>query len=92
MFRLIKKENIFEAHRSHFYQFLANEKHISHLYIAFLYGSVQLLVIYAIIKLNTISTWSLIVGIVLIVIIFISIRFAVEGKNILLNSEADEQL
>ena len=28
--RIIRKENIFEAHRSHFYQFLANEKKILH--------------------------------------------------------------
>lgn len=42
--RLIRKENIFEAHRSHLYQILVNQKKKSHLIIAFLYGLVQLLI------------------------------------------------
>ena len=43
-FRVLKKENIFKAHRSHFYQYLANQKKWSHLVISLLYVSVQLLV------------------------------------------------
>lgn len=49
VFRLIRKENIFKAHRSHFYQFLANEKHLSHLSVAAIYmlfqGIINLLLI-----------------------------------------------
>ncbi len=41
--RLIRKENIFIAHRSHFYQHLANERKISHIYIAIGYAFAQLL-------------------------------------------------
>ncbi|RYY08337.1 MAG: glycosyltransferase family 4 protein [Sphingobacteriaceae bacterium] len=37
VFRLIRKENIFEAHRSHFYQFLANERKLSHLTVSLIY-------------------------------------------------------
>ncbi|HEX7365763.1 MAG TPA: glycosyl transferase family 4 [Pelobium sp.] len=41
--RLLRKENIFDAHRSHFYQFLANEKKWSHVLIAVIYAVFQLL-------------------------------------------------
>jgi len=40
--RIIRKENIFEAHRSHFYQFLANEKKINHILVSIFYSLVQL--------------------------------------------------
>lgn len=41
--RLLKKENIFEAHRSHLYQILVNENKSNKLWIAFIYGFLQLL-------------------------------------------------
>jgi UDP-N-acetylmuramyl pentapeptide phosphotransferase/UDP-N-acetylglucosamine-1-phosphate transferase len=44
MERLLLKENIFEAHRRHLYQLLANEKKISHLVISAVYAFIQLLV------------------------------------------------
>jgi len=40
--RLILKQNIFKAHRLHFYQILANERKISHLVISVIYGLLQL--------------------------------------------------
>ncbi len=42
--RLILKQNIFEAHRLHFYQILANERKVSHLVVSSVYGVLQLLV------------------------------------------------
>lgn len=42
--RLIKKENILEAHRSHLYQYLANECKYSHVLVAFIYATFQLLI------------------------------------------------
>lgn len=42
--RLYLKENIFEAHRSHLYQYLGNEMGINKLLISFLYGAVQFLI------------------------------------------------
>ena len=42
--RMKLKENIFEAHRRHLYQLLANEKKISHLKVSTLYAVVQLIV------------------------------------------------
>jgi hypothetical protein len=43
--RLILKQNIFEAHRLHFYQLLANEKKIPHLIVSALYALLQAVVI-----------------------------------------------
>lgn len=40
--RLVRKENIFEAHRSHLYQFLGNEAKYNKLIIALFYGLIQL--------------------------------------------------
>ena len=42
--RLWLKENIFEAHRSHLYQFLVNEVKINKLLVSFLYGLIQFLI------------------------------------------------
>lgn len=43
--RLILKQNIFKAHRLHFYQLLANEKKIPHLLISSGYALTQLVII-----------------------------------------------
>lgn len=40
--RLLKKENIFQPHRSHLYQYLANEMGYSHILVAFIYAGLQL--------------------------------------------------
>lgn len=42
--RIIRKENIFEAHRTHLYQYLANEMKWGHLKVSFTYFAVQLLI------------------------------------------------
>jgi len=42
--RIRKRENIFEAHRSHLYQYLANEWGYSHVLISFIYAALQLLI------------------------------------------------
>lgn len=42
--RLILKQNIFKAHRLHFYQLLANEQKVSHLIVSSLYGGAQMLI------------------------------------------------
>lgn len=41
MHRLLLKQNIFEAHRLHFYQILANERKMPHLRVASLYALLQ---------------------------------------------------
>lgn len=47
--RILRKENIFEAHRSHLYQFFANENKTNRLIISAVYGIVQLLIGFVII-------------------------------------------
>jgi UDP-GlcNAc:undecaprenyl-phosphate GlcNAc-1-phosphate transferase len=42
--RLIKGENIFKAHRSHLYQYLANEKGWSHISVSTVYAFLQLVI------------------------------------------------
>jgi len=42
--RLILKQNIFEPHRLHFYQILANEQQWSHRLVSVLYGIIQLII------------------------------------------------
>ena len=42
--RIMLKENIFEAHRKHVYQIMANELKIPHLMVSLFYGALQLLV------------------------------------------------
>lgn len=44
--RLFLRENIFMAHRRHFFQILANEKNVPHLVVASLYSFIQLLIIF----------------------------------------------
>jgi UDP-N-acetylmuramyl pentapeptide phosphotransferase/UDP-N-acetylglucosamine-1-phosphate transferase len=42
--RIRNKENIFEAHRKHLYQLLSNELKWPHLWVAILYGLIQLII------------------------------------------------
>jgi UDP-N-acetylmuramyl pentapeptide phosphotransferase/UDP-N-acetylglucosamine-1-phosphate transferase len=42
-FRLLKRENIFQPHRTHLYQYLANEYAWNHLTVSSIYASVQLI-------------------------------------------------
>ncbi|QBQ42677.1 MraY family glycosyltransferase [Sphingobacterium psychroaquaticum] len=39
--RLLRKENIFQAHRSHLYQYLGNEAGVNKLLVSFIYGVLQ---------------------------------------------------
>jgi UDP-N-acetylmuramyl pentapeptide phosphotransferase/UDP-N-acetylglucosamine-1-phosphate transferase len=49
--RLILKENIFQAHRKHLYQILANEAKVPHLYVATAYALVQIALNFAVLLL-----------------------------------------
>ena len=85
IFRLLRKENIFEAHRSHFYQFLSNEKQWPHLSVVGLYLFVQILInllLVFVVKENMVSALLLIIGSGLV---FLVIRLLTEGRERLLN-------
>lgn len=92
IFRLIRKENIFEAHRSHFYQYLANAKAWPHLRVSALYMVLQLLVNAMIIS----SDWSSVAFLVFILLsgfVFVGLRFFVEGSEHLIGRElANKQM
>lgn len=79
--RLLKKENIFEAHRSHLYQYLANEMQFSHLHVAFLYAFLQLLINVFVIYLDTTHQLSLLV--LFCLLFFLAIVYLVARKTIL---------
>lgn len=92
IFRLIRRENIFEAHRSHFYQYLANVKGWPHLQVSSLYmlvqGLVNLLIIYSDWDTLAFLTFILLSGLV-----FVGMRFVVEGKEHLMGKElANEKI
>ncbi len=85
-FRLIRKENIFEAHRSHFYQYLANVKGWHHLWISTLYMIVQLMVNLLIFC----SEWDSVDFLIFILvsgIVFVGLRFVIEGRRHLMGRE-----
>lgn len=83
--RLIRKENIFEAHRSHFYQYLANERKMSHLQVSLLYAAIQLLLNIFVI-FGTLS-FTLILFF-MIVLAYLLLRIKLEGTQKLFGSVA----
>ena len=77
--RIIRKENIFEAHRSHFYQFLANEKKWSHVLVAILFSVFQIFLNVVLIYTNQLLP--AICAYLTIITIYIVARLKFEGKN-----------
>jgi UDP-N-acetylmuramyl pentapeptide phosphotransferase/UDP-N-acetylglucosamine-1-phosphate transferase len=55
--RLLLKENIFEAHRKHVYQLLANEMKMPHVWVSTIYASLQALIIVGFLLLESYSYW-----------------------------------
>ncbi|MDD2675410.1 MAG: UDP-GlcNAc--UDP-phosphate GlcNAc-1-phosphate transferase [Flavobacterium sp.] len=87
--RLLKKENIFQPHRSHLYQYLANEMGYSHILVAFIYAGLQLgingLVIYM--DANGYLTLLFMGGfLLLLTFIYLLVRNFVTRKMVLGNS------
>ncbi|WP_129715296.1 glycosyltransferase family 4 protein [Pedobacter sp. SYP-B3415] len=86
VFRLIRKENIFEAHRSHFYQYLANKRKWPHLAVAGLYSLLQLLISWLVISNVNSLTYSLTMFFSTL-FGFVLLRFLTEGRSQLLNNK-----
>ena len=75
--RLKKKENIFQPHRSHLYQYLANEKGFSHVAVASLYAGIQAIINIMIVFMDNVGYLSLyVVGITLLLltIVYLIVR------------------
>ena len=77
MLRLMRRENIFEAHRSHYYQFLANERRWPHIWVSLLFAFVQLLLNVMVIHYPDLAYFSF-VGLVLL--------YAMLRRNDIINS------
>lgn len=77
--RLMRKENIFDAHRSHFYQYLANERKWPHVQVAVLYAVVQLFLNVSLIFSDTWWVYGIVFSLVLVV--YIVVRLKLEGKD-----------
>lgn len=87
LFRVLRKENIFEAHRGHFYQFLVNEKKIPHLLVATLYIFIQGIINLIAVNFLYQSVVNLIVSIAIAALIYIVVRLYFEGPQRLLNTK-----
>lgn len=75
--RIFRRENIFDAHRSHFYQFLANEKKLSHVIIAVCYASIQLIINASLLFLPPVYVY---LFFILLTSMYVIIRLKYEGK------------
>lgn len=84
--RLMRREPLFKAHRSHFYQFLANEAGWKHVTISSLYAGVQFFLnILVIISYQNNISFLAISGLFAILIIYIIFRLRLEGRHRLFN-------
>jgi UDP-GlcNAc:undecaprenyl-phosphate GlcNAc-1-phosphate transferase len=81
LFRLSRKENIFEPHRTHFYQFLANEKKMPHLWVAASYSILQLIINYIFIYYFQNKFLNILILVAFTIVIFILTRVYLEGMN-----------
>lgn len=84
LFRKIRGENIFEAHRSHFYQYLSNQLKLSHVLVSSMYIMAQLLINVLLISINNdIMTYTIYLFLAFICF-YLILRFRFEGKQRLL--------
>ena len=86
--RLLRKENIFQPHRSHLYQYLANEMGYSHILVAFIYAGFQLVInaLVVFMDLNGYLTLFFIGGfLVLLTFIYLFVRNFVIRKMVIKN-------
>lgn len=81
--RLYKKENIFQAHRSHLYQILANEKKISHLKISVIYFLIQVSINFIIISIidYNISTQIILSLSIILILMVVYILIKIKAKQ-----------
>ncbi len=84
LFRIIRGENVLEAHRSHYYQFLVNDKKIPHLYVALIYISVQGMINYIFMQFLKNSVFYTVAFTLIITSLFLVLRLLTEGHDRLL--------
>ncbi|PSL44906.1 UDP-N-acetylmuramyl pentapeptide phosphotransferase/UDP-N-acetylglucosamine-1-phosphate transferase [Chitinophaga niastensis] len=82
--RLLLKQNIFKAHRSHFYQILANDRKVSHLVISTAYGVMQMAINLLVIYSNWNATLTFVVICAPLTVIYISLKNKLMIKTVAL--------
>jgi len=79
--RLYLKENIFEAHRLHFYQILSNEFKMQHRIVSLIYAILQSIISVAVILLyNRFDSLTLFIIIILPLVLMYSVKFYMMKK------------
>jgi UDP-GlcNAc:undecaprenyl-phosphate GlcNAc-1-phosphate transferase len=86
-FRVIRKESILQPHRSHLFQFLANEKGLSHNTVSLIYICIQLIINLAIVLLIPENYISFVICLVISLLLFLGLRFKLEGRKRLLTNQ-----
>jgi UDP-N-acetylmuramyl pentapeptide phosphotransferase/UDP-N-acetylglucosamine-1-phosphate transferase len=71
--RLILKENIFQPHRNHVFQIMANELKIPHVIVSLIYANLQILILIGYFVFKQYSYWYL--GIVIVILSFCYLIF-----------------
>lgn len=84
LFRKLRGEYIFEAHRSHFYQYLSNQLKIPHLVVAGIYFMAQLLISMLLILLIDEHLFYTLLVVLIYVGCYLMLRLKFEGKAQLL--------
>ncbi len=81
IYRLRRKENIFQAHRTHLFQYLSNEMKIPHLSVSLIYGVAQGIINVIVIGCLTTSNYLMTIGVALLfMIIYFFVRSKVTSK------------
>ncbi|AWV99855.1 MraY family glycosyltransferase [Arcticibacterium luteifluviistationis] len=85
--RLVRKENIFEAHRKHLYQLLANERGVSHLNVSISYGIAQILLNAWIISYREVVDFVFFIPFILTFILTVLLRIRINRESLLPNNK-----
>lgn len=84
--RLLRKENIFQAHRSHLYQFLSNEAGNNKLVVSFVYAALQFIIGLGVIYASNQSVefqWVFSIGLLVVLSgVYLGIKQRVIGKYV----------
>ncbi|MBC7759369.1 MAG: hypothetical protein H7069_10960 [Phormidesmis sp. FL-bin-119] len=84
IFRIIRRENILVAHRTHFYQFLVNSKLWPHTTVSLVYGVLQLIINIFILSVE-LDLMSFLLLLIVAGCVVIAMRFRIEGRAALIN-------
>ena len=72
--RMLLKQNIFKAHRLHFYQILANDQKWPHLWVAVTYGLMQALIILLVVSASFSSILTIIISLLPLLALYIGLK------------------